>query len=54
MKETAKLASKQISTQLKSYRDIAHEIGAIAKLSSSEVSLKGHPCIIDSRLTTYR
>ena len=53
MKETAKLASKQISTQLKSYRDIAHEIGAIAKLSSSEVSLKEKQRIIDSRLSSY-
>ena len=38
MKETAKLASKQISTQLKSYRDIAHEIGSIAKMSSPDIS----------------
>ena len=53
MKETAKLASKQISTQLKSYRDIAHEIGAIAKLSSSEVSLEEKQRIIDSRLSSY-
>ena len=38
MKETAKLASKEISVQLQSYRDIAHEIGSIAKMSSPDIS----------------
>ncbi|WP_051188507.1 methyl-accepting chemotaxis protein [Proteocatella sphenisci] len=53
MKETAEIASTQISTQLKSYKDIAYEIGSIAKLSNPDISLSEKQSIIDSRLSSY-
>lgn len=53
MTETATIASNQISTQLKSYKDITHEMGSIAKLADPNISNSEKQAIIDSRISSY-
>ncbi|MGB5824160.1 MAG: methyl-accepting chemotaxis protein, partial [Proteocatella sp.] len=53
MTETAVVAAKQISNELKAYRNIAYEIGCIPELSDPKVSPEKKQSIIDSRSSAY-
>ncbi len=53
MIETADLASKRVSKELKAYENIAVEVGSIARLANSDISISDKKSLIDQRAATH-
>ncbi|MEG2231487.1 MAG: methyl-accepting chemotaxis protein, partial [Lachnospiraceae bacterium] len=53
MTETAKIAAERIEKELISYRNIATELGSVARLSNPDISKEDKQAIIDQKVKTY-
>lgn len=53
MTKMSEVASQRVAMELKSYRNIASELGSIARLADAENSIEEKKSIIDQRVATY-
>ena len=53
MSETAVITSQRVSYELASYKNVAYEVGSIARLASSETSLNDKKAIMEQRAATH-
>lgn len=53
MTETAEIAAERIEKELQSYRNVAMEVGTVARLASADISVEEKRSIMDQRVKTY-
>ena len=53
MKEVAEIAAERVEWELKSYTNVVFELGSIARLSNSNVSIEDKKQIIQQKIDTY-
>lgn len=53
MAETAEVAADRVSAELVAYKNVAYEVGSMARLASSEISIPDKKVIIDQRVKAH-
>lgn len=53
MGEAAEIASERVEQELEVYKNIAYEVGSVARLANSETSVADKRSIIDQRAETH-